>query len=41
LEVWAGVLPLKLIAEEPIKDPRLKTGIEPAPRLFKYSRQSD
>jgi len=39
LDVWAGVLPLKLVAEEPVKDPRLKTGIEPAPRLFKYSRQ--
>ena len=39
LEVWAGVLPLKLIAEEPIKDPRLEPGIEPTARLFKYSRR--
>jgi uncharacterized protein len=41
LEVWAGVLPLRLVAGEPVKDPRLKTGIEPAARLFKYSRQAD
>jgi hypothetical protein len=41
LDVWAGVLPLKLVAENPVKDPRLKTDIEPAPRLFKYSRQPE
>ncbi len=39
LDVWAGVLPLKLVAGEPIKDPRLKAGIEPPSHLFKYSRQ--
>ncbi len=39
LDVWAGVLPLKLVADAPIKDPRLKTGIEPSPYLFKYSRR--
>jgi hypothetical protein len=41
LEVWAGVLPLKLVAGEPVKDPLLKTGIAPPSHLFKYSRQSD
>jgi len=41
LEVWAGVLPLKLVAGEPVKDPVLKTGIAPPSHLFKYSRQSD
>lgn len=41
LEIWAGVLPLKLVAGEPVKDPVLPTGIEPAPYLLKYSRQSD
>ena len=41
LEVWAGVIPIKLVAGEPISDPVLKTGIEPAPYLFKYSRQSE
>jgi nitroimidazol reductase NimA-like FMN-containing flavoprotein (pyridoxamine 5'-phosphate oxidase superfamily) len=41
LEVWAGVLPLKLVAGEPVKDPVLKTGIAPPSHLFKYSRQLD
>jgi uncharacterized protein len=41
LDVWAGVLPLKLVADAPIKDSRLKTGIEPSPRLFKYSRRPE
>ena len=41
LDVWAGVLPLKLVAEEPVKDPLLKTGIEPAPHLFRYSRRAE
>jgi nitroimidazol reductase NimA-like FMN-containing flavoprotein (pyridoxamine 5'-phosphate oxidase superfamily) len=41
LEVWAGVLPLKLVAGEPVKDPVLKTGIAPPSHLFRYSRQSD
>jgi nitroimidazol reductase NimA-like FMN-containing flavoprotein (pyridoxamine 5'-phosphate oxidase superfamily) len=41
LEIWAGVLPLKLVAGEPISDPVLRTGIEPAPYLFKYSRQPE
>jgi nitroimidazol reductase NimA-like FMN-containing flavoprotein (pyridoxamine 5'-phosphate oxidase superfamily) len=39
LKVWAGVLPLKLAAEEPVKDPALPTGIEPAPYMFEYSRR--
>ncbi|MFN2498652.1 MAG: pyridoxamine 5'-phosphate oxidase family protein [Pyrinomonadaceae bacterium] len=41
LKVWAGVLPLKLVAEDPVKDPALQTGIEPPAHLFKYSRQSE
>jgi hypothetical protein len=28
LPIWAGVIPLKLVAGEPIKDPRLPDGIE-------------
>jgi uncharacterized protein len=28
MNVWAGVIPLRLIAEEPINDPRLPEGIE-------------
>ena len=41
LKVWAGVLPLKLVAEEPVKDPALQSGIEPASYLFKYSRRPE
>lgn len=41
LEVWAGVLPLKLVAGEPVSDPVLKQGIEPPAHLFKYSRQPE
>jgi hypothetical protein len=40
LDVWAGILPLKLVAGEPISDPALRNGIEPPAHLFKYSRQS-
>lgn len=40
LKVWAGVLPLELVAEDPVKDPALQSGIEPAPYLFEYSRRS-
>jgi hypothetical protein len=40
LKVWAGVLPLKLVAEQPVNDPVLQTGIEPAPYLFEYSRRA-
>lgn len=41
LEVWAGVLPLKLVAGEPVNDPVLREGIEPPSHLFKYSRQPE
>jgi uncharacterized protein len=41
LEVWAGVLPIRLVAGEPVNDPVLKTGIEPPAHLFKYSRQPE
>jgi nitroimidazol reductase NimA-like FMN-containing flavoprotein (pyridoxamine 5'-phosphate oxidase superfamily) len=35
LDVWAGVIPLRLIAEDPLADPRVHTGIT-AP---KYARE--
>lgn len=38
LPVWAGVLPLKLMAGEPINDPRLTEGIEPPDYARNYSR---
>jgi len=39
LNVWAGVLPLKLAAGEPVSDPRLREGIEPPVYTFKYTRE--
>lgn len=38
LPVWAGVVPLKLVADEPIKDPRLPDGIEPPSYAKGYKR---
>ena len=39
LPVWAGVIPLKLEAGEPIKDPRLPDGIEVPDYARNYTRQ--
>jgi len=39
LGVWAGVLPLKLVAGEPINDPRLQESIEPPAYTLKYRRE--
>jgi len=39
LNVWAGVLPLRMIAGEPINDPRLPTSIEPPAYTIKYRRE--
>lgn len=39
LKVWAGVLPLQLVAGAPIKDPRLPEGIEPPSYTLKYTRE--
>jgi nitroimidazol reductase NimA-like FMN-containing flavoprotein (pyridoxamine 5'-phosphate oxidase superfamily) len=39
LNVWAGVLPLKLVAGEPLNDPRLPHGIEPPAYTLKYRRK--
>lgn len=38
MNVWAGVIPLKLEAGEPIKDPRLPEGIEAPEYARKYCR---
>lgn len=38
MHVWAGVIPLKLEAGEPIKDPRLPEGIEVPEYARHYSR---
>ena len=39
LNVWAGVLPLRMFAGEPINDPRLPEGIEPPAYTLKYRRE--
>jgi uncharacterized protein len=36
--VWAGVLPLRMVAEPPIDDPALPTGIKPPSYLLNYAR---
>jgi nitroimidazol reductase NimA-like FMN-containing flavoprotein (pyridoxamine 5'-phosphate oxidase superfamily) len=38
LNVWAGVLPLKLVAGEPVSDPRLPESIQPPGYTLKYTR---
>ena len=38
LLMWAGVIPLKLTAGEPIDDPRLTEGIEPPDYAKNYKR---
>jgi len=38
LSVWAGVIPLRLIAEAPLADPRLPQDIAPPDYLIKYER---
>ncbi|MDQ2921985.1 MAG: pyridoxamine 5'-phosphate oxidase family protein [Acidobacteriota bacterium] len=39
LNVWAGVIPLQVVAGEPISDPRLPEGIEPPSYALNYTRE--
>lgn len=39
LKVWAGVLPLTLVAGDPVSDPRLPESIEPPSYALKYTRE--
>jgi nitroimidazol reductase NimA-like FMN-containing flavoprotein (pyridoxamine 5'-phosphate oxidase superfamily) len=39
LNVWAGVLPLKIAAGKPISDPRLPESIKPPAYTLEYSRE--
>lgn len=41
LNVWAGVLPLKIAAGAPISDPRLSETIAPPSYTLKYSREKN
>ena len=38
LPVWAGVVPLGVVAGEPLPDPRLPPGVEPPPHVVNYAR---
>lgn len=38
LPVWAGVIPLELVASEPVDDPRLEPGTEPPAYAARYTR---
>src|SRR5918998_143992 len=40
LPVWAGVVPLSLVAGRPMADPRLPEGIEPPPHVVNYARRA-
>ena len=39
LDVWAGVIPLKLFAGAPVGDPRLSENIEPPSYALNYTRE--
>jgi len=39
LDVWAGVLPIRLTTDVPINDERLKDGIPVPPNVLNYSRK--
>ncbi|HEX8457409.1 MAG TPA: pyridoxamine 5'-phosphate oxidase family protein [Pyrinomonadaceae bacterium] len=38
LPVWAGVVPLRMVAGEPVADARLRAGVEPPPHVANYLR---
>lgn len=39
MNVWAGVLPLQVVAGEPVADPRLPDGINAPPYTLSYTRE--
>lgn len=39
LDVWAGVIPVKLAAEAPVDDPRLEPGISPSAIVHRWDPQ--
>ena len=41
IPVWAGELPLRIIAGAPIDDPQLSAGIRPPAYVTRYSRTAD
>src|SRR5258708_30721915 len=41
LDVWAGVIPLRLVAEQPVDDPMLKAAMAPPEYARRYERQTN
>lgn len=41
MEVWAGVMPLRMVADQPIADPRLPPEIDPPDYVVNYARRKD
>lgn len=41
LDVWAGVIPLRLVAEEPVDDPRSKAALAPPEYARQYERKKN
>jgi nitroimidazol reductase NimA-like FMN-containing flavoprotein (pyridoxamine 5'-phosphate oxidase superfamily) len=39
LDVWAGVIPLQLVAGNPVSDPRLLEGVQPPSYAINYTRE--
>jgi hypothetical protein len=37
LPVWAGVVPLRMVADPPVADPKLSDGIEPSPAVSAWT----
>lgn len=38
LDTWAGVIPLRVVAGEPVADPRLREGLRPSDVITRYRR---
>jgi hypothetical protein len=39
LDVWAGIIPLRLKASSPVDDPLLREGIEPSAAISNYDQR--
>lgn len=39
LPIWAGVIPLRLVADAPVPDPKLSSGLETPEHALNYSRR--
>jgi nitroimidazol reductase NimA-like FMN-containing flavoprotein (pyridoxamine 5'-phosphate oxidase superfamily) len=41
LEVWAGEIPIRTLASDPVADRRMQPGIEPPPYVWNYTRTAE